>query len=181
MNTVQISGPASEPVSLADAKLFLRVENSLEDDLISLLITAARQHAERYTGRTIGAQTFDTYYDSLEDDVDLPRGPLTAVAGVYYTDTAGVETLWPSSAYYIDLAGGRICPLDGWPTAREYAGYRVRYTAGYATVPEGIRAAILRIVSDLYEHRQDVMSRSISYELPMSAAVLLAPYRVWFT
>jgi len=39
-----------EPVLLSDAKTFLRVSNTVEDALITQLITSARQQAEKYTG-----------------------------------------------------------------------------------------------------------------------------------
>ncbi len=45
---VQASAPASEPVTLAEAKLYLRVDAATEDTLIGELITAARVAAEQY-------------------------------------------------------------------------------------------------------------------------------------
>ncbi|HWA20765.1 MAG TPA: head-tail connector protein, partial [Caulobacterales bacterium] len=43
MSITIVTPPASEPLSLAEAKLFLRVEHDAEDDLIAALIGAARE------------------------------------------------------------------------------------------------------------------------------------------
>lgn len=43
----------SEPVTLAEAKLFLRVTHDAEDDLIATLIAASKERVEQATGLTL--------------------------------------------------------------------------------------------------------------------------------
>lgn len=67
MPSVLVSGPASEPVTLAEAKLHLRVETGMTDDdtLISALIVAARQVAETITRRALITQTWRLVLDQF--------------------------------------------------------------------------------------------------------------------
>ncbi|KVF09654.1 hypothetical protein WJ05_17680 [Burkholderia vietnamiensis] len=57
--------PAEEPVTLEEAKLHLRVIDSSEDTLISLLISAARVHAENVCRRVFVTQKWDLFLDAF--------------------------------------------------------------------------------------------------------------------
>lgn len=63
MPSVLLTAPAAEPVSVAEAKLHLRVDGTADDVLIGALITAARQHAENDTRRALVTQTWMTVLD----------------------------------------------------------------------------------------------------------------------
>ena len=51
MALVLVTAPTSEPVSVLDTKLHLRVDTTAEDDLIASLIVAGRDYAETFTHR----------------------------------------------------------------------------------------------------------------------------------
>jgi uncharacterized phiE125 gp8 family phage protein len=61
----QISPPADEPVSLAEAKVHLRVEWDHEDLLIGALIGASRADAENKCGRVLVTQSLTLYLDTF--------------------------------------------------------------------------------------------------------------------
>jgi uncharacterized phiE125 gp8 family phage protein len=67
MPSALVTAPNAEPVSLAEAKLHLRVENSVTEDdtLIAALIVAARQRAEVITRRAFVTQTWKTVIDQF--------------------------------------------------------------------------------------------------------------------
>ena len=46
-----IAGPAQEPLTLEEAKRFLRITSSAEDDVVAALVAAARKRIERGTER----------------------------------------------------------------------------------------------------------------------------------
>ena len=48
-----LEAPASEPVDLATAKQFVRVDNTYDDSLITMFLTSARIEAEQYLNRAL--------------------------------------------------------------------------------------------------------------------------------
>ena len=85
-----VTPAASEPISLTDAKNFLRVDHSNDDTLISALITSARQLCEEYTRRILVTTTIDEYYDkfpmnryeNLSNLIYLSRGPVASITSL---------------------------------------------------------------------------------------------------
>jgi len=65
MPLVRTTAPAAEPVTLAEAKMHLRVIDSSEDSLISMLIASARQHAETITRRALVTQSWKLTLDQF--------------------------------------------------------------------------------------------------------------------
>lgn len=207
MPLIQTMAPAKEPVTLAEAKLHLRVDADLtaDDTLITLLIAAARRYAESYTGRSFITQQWQLVLDSFPTPsligvlygvpyslpghaVLLEKGPIQSVDAITYLDTGTNTQTMPPADYVADLSGspGRITPIFGriWPINQPQIGsVQVNYTAGYgnepADVPEGIRQWILLRVNTLYENREEVaiLGRGKVDPLPFVDG-LLDPYRV---
>jgi uncharacterized phiE125 gp8 family phage protein len=190
---ILVTPPASEPVSLNEMKLHLRVDHSDEDALIQALITAARQHAETVTRRQLVTATWELREDAFPPGLEwmLPLPPLRSVTSIKYLDENGVEHMFSSANYIVDTASepGRIVLKSGssWPGGPLYPAnaVRVQFTAGYgdaADVPEPIRAAIKLLVGHLYEHRElayeSVYAARSLTAMEFSADALLWPYRV---
>ncbi len=186
MSLLLVTPPAVEPVTLAEAKAYLRVDLDDEDALISRCIVAAREAAERYTGRAFVTQDLclrrDAWPGGGTRALALPRPPLIEIATVTVFDLSGTATVLSSDAYIVDSAAvpGRIVLRAGTlvpSVPRETNMVEIAYRAGYgdtaADVPASIRSAILHWVGHLFEHRGD------SSGLPSDAHALLAPYRVF--
>ena len=84
MATVQTSAPAVEPVSLVDAKAFLRIDTSDEDTLIQSLIMTSRLHIEVALGLALIQQTWSCFIDRWPPILDTRSAPLQP-GGVVFT------------------------------------------------------------------------------------------------
>lgn len=187
-----ITAPATEPVTLAEAKLHLRIEGSItdEDDLVTALIKAAREDAEHQLGRALVAQTWERVLDCFPAaEIELGWPPVIAISSVTYIDAAGDSQTLASTGYSLDTdtAPGWLLPAYGtvWPATLDTAGaVRVRFTAGFGStasdVPSTIKAWMLVRVGTLYQHRSQVAAGVNLTAMPGAFVDrLLDRYRVW--
>jgi uncharacterized phiE125 gp8 family phage protein len=184
-----ITPPAAEPVTLAEAKLHLRVDGADEDALITGLITAARAAAEHETGRALVTQTLRLTLDEWpeDSDIELLRPPASSIVAVRYVDAAGATQTLDTNAYSLDNSSEYdthwLLPALGttWPAARDQANaIEVDYTAGYgaaAAVPQPVKQWMLLAVGDMYANRERSGEKAA---VPHGfVAGLLEPYRLW--
>jgi len=180
------TAPASEPVTLAEAKLYLRVDSSADDDLITELIKTARQWCEGYQNRAYIQQTITAYRDAFASQMPLPMPPLVSVTTIKYYDTAGVQQTLDSGYYDVDTTTepGRIIlgHSDSWPTVRgHHHDIEIIYLAGYGDettdVPEYVKSAMKFLIGHLYEHREMVSELTLK-EVPFAVKSLLSIDRI---
>ncbi len=175
----------SEPVTLQEAKDHARISTDAEDDLVDVLITAARERLESKTGRAIIGKTLILSRDFFPSPgraarysrdysfIELPQPAIRSVSSVAYTDSNGdAQTLVADTDYTVDTAGAAIHLPYGvnWPDTRQIANaVRITYAAGYASaddVPRLLKIGILWTVAYWYEQRQHVNIGNIVNELP---------------
>ena len=133
-------GEVAEPISLADAKLHLRVDGTAEDGLIGSMITSARASCERRMQRSILAQSWvltqssfrhpwvdqhEHLHNSLifnigwyrarchgsPDSIVLPNPPIRAVTSVTYLDTSQQRVTLDPAAYRLAVIGETLAML----------------------------------------------------------------------
>jgi uncharacterized phiE125 gp8 family phage protein len=174
------SAPAASCLTLAEAKLHLRVDVSEDDLLIQALIDAATQDAEHLMQRAVMPQKWLLTLDSfggidatalsspsvvyVSSSINLPRPPVTAVDSVQYVAAAtGVLTTLSPSAYLLDAGSdlvGRLTPVYGtsWPATRvQLAAVQIIFSCGWANaalVPAIVKQWILLRIAALYENRE---------------------------
>ena len=187
MTLVLTSGPALEPVTVADAKAHLRLDGSAEDALIASLILTSRLHIEAALGFGLITQSWTLLLDAWPDNgtVSFPIKPVLTIVSARVLSTAGVPTVLSASDYLLDGAGlvPRLLRTGAvWPRPGRIAnGIEIAFTAGFgslaADVPSPIRHALLLLVAHWYEHRDPVEIGVSGSNIPKAVSDLLMPYR----
>lgn len=143
-----ITGPALEPVSLAEAKLALRIDGTEFDALLPGFIGAARELAEQLTGRAFITQTWERVLDAFAlREIALGHPKVLGIVSIKYLDSAAVEQTLAPALYTLDaddLPGYVLPAIDtDWPaTLATVNAVRVRFTAGYGAAAADVPAAI---------------------------------------
>lgn len=180
--------PTVEPISVSEAKSYLRLDGTDHDAELEALITAARQYAEEQTGRAFITRTITLKMDNfLYTPLYLPQAPIQSVTSVTYYDTAGTSQTWSSSEYTVDTSSnpGRLQPAFGysWPdTYDELNAITIVYLAGYGDaatdVPDIYRLLVKMLVSHFFEDR-DMATSPPMHLLPLSIRSIISNNRVY--
>lgn len=191
-----ITAPAVEPITLAQAKEHLRVDHTTDDNLITAMISAARDYCEKWTARAFVTQTWELVVDEFPTaEILIPLPPLQSVTSIKYDDGAGVEQTLATDQYEVDTVSqpGWVVPITtGWPTSifEGINAVRIRFVAGYnpssnspddlvVNIPGSLKAAMYLYIGQLYDQREDIVVGTIVNKLPSgNVDFLLRNFRV---
>lgn len=135
---------ATEPVTLQEAKTWMRINDFTSDDtLITALIKSSRTLLERYTGLSFGTKTLEVIVE-IEKNINLPYSPLQTMTSVYRRFNNQWELMTVNTDYYIIGDTLRVT-LPGE--------YKLTYVAGFTVLPEPLKTDIKVIVAWQYENR----------------------------
>jgi uncharacterized phiE125 gp8 family phage protein len=144
MNVTVLNDLVSEPVSLTEAKAWMRIKEFTDDDsLISELVKGTRKHLEKFTGLSFGTKSLRATLTLPDDWMEIPYGPVTAIASVFRWDEGAGEfqayTDYKSFESRIKVSSKGI--------------YRITYTAGFVPLPEDLQTDIKVLVAWQYQNR----------------------------
>ncbi len=155
-----VTAPTVEPVTLAEAKAWARIDDPNDDIQITALITAARMAAEEHLRRALITQTYKltldllgnglynqlgegTYdipltalYGAMPPHVELPKGPIQSITSVITYALDNSSSTYDPSNYYLDNTGERLVLSFGkiWPVnLRPIHAAEISYVAGYGS------------------------------------------------
>lgn len=151
-----VTDSAEEPVTLAEAKAWLKIDHSDDDTTLTGLISSAVNTVEAYIKNPIITKTIlykrnDLKYDEFGDEyIHLPYTP-TAISSVKIYDTTNTANTLTASSNYgkkVLLGAHTVTPRDNQP-------YHVQFTTGIApnaaNTPEDIKMVIKELVAFYFE------------------------------
>jgi len=184
MTLLLITAPATEPLSLQEAKSWLRVDATDEVTLIQSLIVSARMAVEAATGRLLITQQWRLLLDCWPEELTLrlPLAPVRQVLRITIADAAGDSVTTQASQYRLDgsLDRARLVLIGPLPTPGvNVSGISIDVTVGYgeaAAVPEPLRLAMRHLIALWFANRRDGdVGKGV---LPAGVQALLAPHRI---
>jgi uncharacterized phiE125 gp8 family phage protein len=174
--------PAIEPVALAYAKTFLRVDGSNDDALISDMIISARLRVETMSGHALITRRMRaSFAANSKTAINLPSQPVAVVHDVRVIGLGGAAVTVPANRYVVNT---RCQPTEivlkiqtHWHEfTQNLEAIEVEYSAGYGADPSDVpipfKQAILLLLAQSYEHRDGA-----NMPVPMMVDALLMPYR----
>lgn len=148
---VRITAPATEPLTLQEAKEFLRVPHDEDDSRITDMIITARSLAEQWLKRSLVTQSWKlTFADQICGTIRLPMGPVQSITSVVTTNSGDVSTTVATTAYALSAAKDAIV-IDNIITGTRID---VTYVAGYGAasqMPKPIKLGMLQHIAAMFD------------------------------
>jgi uncharacterized phiE125 gp8 family phage protein len=151
-----VTGPTSEPVTLAEARrqLFLAEGDTSQDAELTSRIQAAREQWEHDTDSVLFTRTLSVTSERFAGrEIQLESRPVTSITHIKYYDENDTLQTFSSSKYSLNAAEREI-ELDWnevWPTtATRWDAITITYVAGIATVatiPAIAKQAMLLLIA----------------------------------
>jgi len=162
-----VAESATEPVSLADAKNYIKVDFTDDDTLITSMIIMARIWCENYLSRDIVSKTRKYYMDKTNGLFDLPFSPVTTISSVKVNGEAATYDVLGLNNETIELHSGPAEKVE------------IEYITE-AVDNDLIQGAILQLVSTYYDNRTDFVMGVGVNEIPTNVKAILASQKSLF-
>jgi len=178
-NYILLTDAATEPLTLAEVKTFLRITTTDYDDIINPLIKTVRQLCEKITGRDMINKTWSTYLDNFscgfypdnfypfvcnsDYSIGLLKSKLQSITSLeYYIDD--VLTTFDATKYYItdeaDYAAIYLNKNQSFPSIDDRRqAVKITFVSGYGVnatfVPEALKEGMKFHISALFDNSGD--------------------------
>jgi uncharacterized phiE125 gp8 family phage protein len=161
---------AEEPVTLEEVKAHIVVDHTLDDTLLTALITQCRKSIENYCSISMVQKTIALISD-WNHDGNLPAGPVVEISEVKFRADVRSD--------YSTLVADQDFFLEGnYFTSNLQGRHKITYTAGPESIEDDLKLALLNEIAYRYESRGDQVNRYAAQNVGLSegADELLKPY-----
>jgi uncharacterized phiE125 gp8 family phage protein len=181
LSPVTVTAPEAEPVELAKAKQYLRIDAGDEsfDDEVETFIAASRAEIEQICNTRMITQEVLLAASGFTDlQHHLPIGPVQDIVSINYVDADGEEQLLAAENYELvaSVLDAQIIKTPGWvlPVIADRAdAVRVTATVGYGDagtdVPRDLYFVILQAIRAKFDGRE------------ISLEHMLVNHRIWLS
>lgn len=103
MYTLKLSSvTGSDPVTIGEVKAFLKITHSVEDQLLTDLISEVIRDMESYTGSSYRDAQYNLYVSDWRNGcIPIMQGPVSTISSVKYYDLDNALQTWDSGNYYV--------------------------------------------------------------------------------
>lgn len=186
MTYAQTTPPIAEPLTLAEVKAHLRLDDGEEDALLSSLIATARDHLERETGLCLMAQAWRLYLDDWPADgiIRIAKSPVQAIQAVMVFDAEGGPLQVSLEDHLLDGVGrpARLWLRDPPAPGQALNGIEIDFSAGFgeagADVPDTLKRAMLIHIGHMFAFRGVLSPEQQPAGIPDGYQRLIAPFRM---
>ena len=182
MTITTVTPPNGEPVSLSEARDYLRIGHEGEDALVQHLIEGARARLERASGLALVSrvlrQTWSAWPVALmARGIPIRPGPVQNIISVKEISGSGASDL--TASFLFDASLQRLCLAEfaHMPLIAPGAHAAVEYLAGFGDavdVPADLKHAVLRLAEDTYRRGE---SAAEGEAFPPDVQAIVESYR----
>lgn len=189
-----ITAPVLPAVSLTDAKLQLRVDNTDDDTFITSLLNECINFIQEHCQLQLITATYEQYLDDFPSDKNyfyLIKNPVQSpILSIQYYNDSGTLTTWAATNYWLDdknypakimLRNG----IDDFPDVEDDHpnAVIVQFKAGFGTavtsVPENIIRALKLLINTWYDNRTTQrFGEGAGMDIPQAVLSLLSQNKI---
>ena len=167
--------PGEAPVSLNEARSWLRLGATIDDAVVAGLVRAATNICEAFIGQWLIVRAAEEVL-SLKNGTFQPGArPVAGIDGVTLLFPDGGEAVLGDGDYRTSIGGdgtARVAVGDPRGAARVRVAYRAGIAEGANGIPEAIRQGIVRMTQHLHDARDGAGAAP-----PAAIAALWQPWR----
>lgn len=163
---IQKVAPSQEDInkilSLDEAKSFMRIVSTDEDEDIQSYIKAAIADAEGITNRQFAKATYELYLSIFPwENFKLPKNPINEIVSIQYMDLEGNYQTIDSSTYYLfsryEVGHIAFNVFPNFKIKNHKKAVRITFISGYLEdFPMDLKQWLKVRVSTLYENREEI-------------------------